>query len=51
MQYYVKVENDVNIFVNDINPQSNKIFMFIHGWPLNNLMFEYQYNELAKLRL
>ncbi|MDD2376393.1 MAG: alpha/beta hydrolase [Clostridia bacterium] len=48
MQYYVKVEPDVNIFVNDINPQGNKTILFIHGWPLNNCMFEYQYNELAK---
>lgn len=48
MQYYVKVEPDVNIFVNDINPESKKVVLFIHGWPLNNCMFEYQYNELAK---
>lgn len=48
MQYYVKVEPGVNIFVNDINPEGNKTIFFIHGWPLNNNMFEYQYNELAK---
>ncbi len=48
MQYYVKVQSDVNIFVNDINPESDKVVLFIHGWPLNNNMFEYQYNELAK---
>jgi non-heme chloroperoxidase len=48
MQYYVKVEPDVNIFVNDINPQGNKTIFFVHGWPLNNCMFEYQYNEFVK---
>jgi non-heme chloroperoxidase len=48
MQYYVKVEPDVNIFVNDINPNGKKVILFVHGWPLNNLMFEYQYDELAK---
>lgn len=47
MQYYVSVEPGVNIFVNDINPQGNKTLLFIHGWPLNNSMFEYQYTELA----
>lgn len=48
MQYYVRVEPDVNIFVNDINPQSDRVILFIHGWPLNNSMFEYQYNEFAR---
>lgn len=48
MQYYIKTENDVNIFVNDINPTGTKVILFIHGWPLNNSMFEYQYNELPK---
>lgn len=48
MQYYIKVEKDINIFVNDINPTAEKVILFIHGWPLNQSMFEYQYNELPK---
>lgn len=44
MQYYIRVEPNVNLFINDINPSSNKVIVFLHGWPLNNEMFEYQYN-------
>lgn len=44
--YYVEVEPNVRLFVHDINPKGEKTIVFIHGWPLNNKMYEYQYNIL-----
>lgn len=49
MGYYVKVEKGVNIFVEDINSTSNKTILFIHGWPANHRMFEYQFNHLPAM--
>lgn len=46
---FVEVEKDVHIFVQDINPSSDsKPIFFIHGWPLNHKMFEYQFNILPQ---
>jgi len=47
--YYVRVEQDVNVFVEDINPGGKKVILFIHGWPANHNMFEYQYDQLAQM--
>jgi len=49
MELWVKVEPDVRIFVNDINPSGKKPILFIHGWPANHKMFEYQYNQLIPM--
>lgn len=51
MGYYVRVERDVRIYVEDLNPDGEKTILFIHGWPANNKIFEYQYNELACQRI
>ncbi len=48
MDYYVKVEPNVYIYVEDINPEGDKTILFIHGWPGNHNLFEYQYNQLPK---
>lgn len=48
MGYYVNVEPDVNIYVEDLNPSGDKTILFIHGWPGNYNLFEYQFNELPK---
>lgn len=46
---YVEVENGVSIFVQDINPgPGSRPVLFIHGWPLNHKMFEYQFNILPQ---
>jgi len=45
--YYIQVENDVKNFVEDLNPSGHETILFIHGWPANHNMFEYQFNELA----
>lgn len=49
MGYYINVERDVQIFAEDINPSGRKTILFIHGWPGNHNLFEYQFNELPKL--
>jgi len=38
--------NNVNINVEEIG--TGKPVVFIHGWPVNHNMFEYQFNELPK---
>ena len=46
MLYWVRVEPDVNIYVNDVNPSGRKTILFIHGWPLSQQAYEYQYDQL-----
>lgn len=46
---YVPVERNVCVFVEDVGPSNGKPILFIHGWPANNKMFEYQFNELPGL--
>lgn len=46
--YYQRVNKDVKIAVNDINPSGKRAVLFIHGWPLTSEVFEYQYNILPK---
>lgn len=48
MGYYVNIEPNVYIYVEDINPTGTKTILFIHGWPGNHNLFEYQYNQLPK---
>ena len=49
MGYYVNVEPGVNVYVEDINPTGTKTILFIHGWPGNHNLFEYQFNQLPKM--
>ena len=49
MGYYIRVEEDVKIYVEDINPHSEKVILFIHGWPANHKLFEYQFNQLPQM--
>lgn len=49
MGYYVKVEANVKIYVEDLNPEGKKTILFLHGWPGNHKLFEYQFDELPKL--
>lgn len=46
MGYYVRVEPDVNIYVEDVNPKGEKTILFIHGWPASHQLFEYQFDQL-----
>lgn len=49
MGYYVSAEPGVNIYVEDVNPTGRKALLFIHGWPANHHMFEYQFNQLPRV--
>ncbi|CAM2974811.1 alpha/beta hydrolase [Hathewaya histolytica] len=48
MGYYVKVEPNVKIYVEDLNPGGKRTILFIHGWPGNHNLFEYQFDQLPK---
>lgn len=48
MGHYITVEENVNIFVEDLDPGDGKPILFIHGWPLNHKLFEYQFDQLPK---
>lgn len=45
---FVKVEQNVKLFVQDCNPGGEWTILFIHGWPLCHETFEYQFNVLPK---
>lgn len=47
MGYFIKVERDVKIYVEDLNPTADNTILFLHGWPANHRLFEYQFNQLA----
>jgi len=49
VEYYIKVEPDVKIYVEDINPGGEKTILFIHGWPLSHKAYEYQFDKLPKM--
>ncbi|PLS04267.1 alpha/beta fold hydrolase [Neobacillus cucumis] len=49
MGYYVQVDAGVSIYVEDVNPGSDKTILFLHGWPANHQMFEYQFNHLPQM--
>lgn len=45
--YYIYVEKDIKIAVYDLNPDSEKVILLIHGWPLSSQMYEYQMHHLV----
>jgi non-heme chloroperoxidase len=47
--YYIRVEENVRIYVEDVNPGGEKTILFIHGWPANHKLFEYQFNQLPSM--
>ncbi len=50
MGYYVTVPDNVNIYVEDLNPRGcKKTILFLHGWPGSHNLFEYQFDQLPKL--
>ncbi len=49
MGYFVRVQPDVNIYVEDINPTGHKTILFLHGWPLSHKAYEYQFNQLPRM--
>ena len=49
MGYYIFVEGNIKVYVEDINPKGRKTILFVHGWPGDHTLFEYQYSYLPKL--
>lgn len=49
MGYYVAVEPNVKIYVEDLNPEGRKTILFLHGWPGSHKLFEYQFDQLPKM--
>ncbi|WP_460641458.1 alpha/beta fold hydrolase [Lacrimispora brassicae] len=49
MGYYITVEKNVNIYVEDLNPDCKKTILFLHGWPGSHKLFEYQFDVLPKM--
>lgn len=49
MGHYVRVEPNVKIYVEDLNPEGNKTILFLHGWPGSHKLFEYQFNQLPMM--
>jgi non-heme chloroperoxidase len=43
---YVEVEKNVNLHITDLG--EGKTVVLIHGWPLSNAMYEYQYQDLVQ---
>ncbi len=46
--YYIEVEKNVKVLVQDLNPCGKKTVFLVHGWPVSHKMFEYQLNVLPK---
>lgn len=49
MGYYIKVEPNVKVCVEDLNPECDNTILFLHGWPGSHELFEYQLNQIPKL--
>ena len=48
MGFYINVEPEVNLYVEDLNPDGRNVILFLHGWPGSHELFEYQFDHLAK---
>ena len=48
MKYYVKTQDGTRIFVEDINNKGKNTILFVHGWPLEHNMWEYQVERLIR---
>ncbi|MGG4488513.1 alpha/beta fold hydrolase [Metabacillus idriensis] len=46
MGHFIEVEKGVKLFAEDIG--EGQPVVFLHGWPVNHKMFEYQLNELPE---
>ncbi len=48
MGFYIRVDSDIKIFVEDLNPTGKQTILFVHGWPGNYRLFEYQFDQLPR---
>lgn len=49
MGYYIRVEPNVKVYVEDINQEGKRTILFLHGWPGSHKLFEYQFDQLPKM--
>lgn len=49
MGYYITVEPNVQVYVEDLNPNGSETILFLHGWPGDHNLFEYQFNYFSKM--
>lgn len=49
MGYYIRVEPNVKIYVEDLNEKCDKTILFLHGWPGSHKLFEYQFDQLPNM--
>ena len=49
MNLFVRVRKDVKLFVEDLNVNAEQTILFIHGWPLNHNMWEYEVEYLIEI--
>lgn len=49
MGYFITGADNVNIYVEDLNPRGQKTILFLHGWPGDHNLFEYQFDQLPTL--
>lgn len=49
MGYFILVERDVHLYVEDLNPKGEKTIVFLHGWPFSHEQFEYQFDILPTM--
>jgi non-heme chloroperoxidase len=49
MGYYVKA-NHINIYVEDLRPECQKVILFLHGWPGNHQLYRHGYPGLWQVR-
>jgi non-heme chloroperoxidase len=48
MSNRIETTNGVKINVEDLEGTGIPV-VFLHGWPVNHRMFEYQFNELPRI--
>ncbi len=48
MKYFIKTTDNSRVLIEDLNYDAEKTLLFIHGWPLNHNIYEYQLNTLPK---
>lgn len=49
MGSHIQVEPGVKVYVEDLNPAGRETILFIHGWPGDHRLFEYQFNQLPMM--
>lgn len=48
MGYFIQVESGIKLYIEDLNPSGNETIVFLHGWPGDHNLFEYQFNSLSE---